>query len=115
MNFTEILAQRGRVLVFTPTAAISLPLEAMAERAHMAVVMTRGWADKYAPLLYWGRICKAREPGAIFMDQVTYTKNPLACTDVVWIGAPTAESTVVMDADRYHIGVRLHFLNERGE
>lgn len=47
-SFTEILDLRGRIVLFTPTAAIGLRFEQQAERNHAQVIHTRGWADPSA-------------------------------------------------------------------
>jgi len=83
----DILAHRGRVVVFTSSASLGLKIEQLAERHHAQVVCTRGWADIYGPLLQWNRIHLAREYGLLSCDQRTYLNGiQLPGTDYVWIG-----------------------------
>lgn len=86
-SFNDILALRGRIVIFTPNAAIGLKFEQHAERHHAQVVCTRGHADPYIPLGQWSRIHAAREYGVLSCDQrrwVTGVRMP--ATDLVWVG-----------------------------
>lgn len=86
-NFKEILAMRGRIVVFTATHPVGLLVERLAERHHAQVVCTRGWADIYGPLLQWNRVNQAREYGVLSCDQRTYLNGiQLPGTDYVWVG-----------------------------
>lgn len=86
-SFTDVLAYRGRILLFTPNAAIGLRLEKQAEYHHAQVICTRGWADASAPLHAWSRIAAAREYGVLSCDQHRYVQGVrIACTDIVWVG-----------------------------
>ncbi len=86
-SFTEVLDLRGRIVLFTPTAAIGLRLEQLAERHHAQVVTTRGWADAIGPLHTWSRIHTCREYGVLSCDQVRYIHGfKLEATDLVWVG-----------------------------
>lgn len=86
-SFTSILALRGRVVIFTPSAIVGLRFEQHAERHHAQVVTTRGWADATGPLHAWGRIHASREYGVLSCDQQRYvTGFRLPCTDLVWVG-----------------------------
>ena len=86
-SFTEILDLRGRIVLFTPTAAIGLRFEQQAERDHAQVIHTRGWADPIGPLHAWSRICACRDYGVLSCDQQRYiTGFKLECTDLVWVG-----------------------------
>ena len=86
-SFTSILALRGRVVIFTPSAVVGVRYERHAERHHAQVVTTRGWADASGPLHAWGRIHAAREYGVLSCDQRRYvTGFRLPCTDLVWVG-----------------------------
>lgn len=87
-TFKDILAFRGRILLFTPNASIALPMEQYAEAHHVQVISSRGWADSYGPIGIWRRVHAAREAGVFSADQVRYagTTLPLPCTDIVWIG-----------------------------
>jgi len=90
-TFRDILAHRGRVVVFTPNSVVGLAFEQMAERHHAQVVCTRGWADSYGPLLAWNRIYAAREYGVLSCDQHRYVHGfHLHATDLVWVG-PTGD------------------------
>lgn len=83
----EILAYRGRVVIFTPTAELGLKAEQLAERHHAQVITTRGWADPYGPLSTWQRMHSAREYALLSCNQTTYTTGyKLPCTDLVWVG-----------------------------
>lgn len=83
----DILAHRGRIIVFTASAPIGLRVEQVAERNHAQVVCTRGWADIYGPLHQWNRIHVAREYGLLSCDQHTYFGGiKIPGTDYVWIG-----------------------------
>lgn len=86
-SFTSILAMRGRVVIFTPSASVGLRFEQHAERHHAKVVTTRGWADASGPLHTWGRIHASREYGVLSCDQQRYVKGfRIPCTDLVWVG-----------------------------
>lgn len=86
-NFKEILAMRGRIVVFTATHPVGLRVEQMAERNYAHVVCTRGWADIYGPLHSWNRISQSREYGVLSCDQRTYLNGiQLPGTDYVWVG-----------------------------
>lgn len=86
-TFKEILAHRGRVVVFTPNAAVGLTFEQYAERAHAQVICTRGWADPYGPIGLWHRACAAREYAVLSCDQHRYvTGFRIPATDLVWVG-----------------------------
>ncbi len=96
-SFSDILALRGRVIVFTPSAPVGLRFEQFAERHHATVVCTRGWADIYGPLLQWTRIHHAREYGVLSCDQTTYFNGvQLPATDYVWVGNCFDTPTQVM-------------------
>lgn len=87
LSFTSILAMRGRVVIFTPSASVGLRFEQHAERHHAQVVTTRGWADHSGPLHAWGRIHASREYGVLSCDQQRYiTGMRIPCTDLVWVG-----------------------------
>jgi hypothetical protein len=86
-SFAKILALRGRIIIFTPSAPIGLRFEQMAEREHAQVVCTRGWADAMAPLSMWQRIHESREFGLLSCDQRRYvTGVRMHATDLVWVG-----------------------------
>lgn len=86
-TFREILALRGRIVIFTPNALVGLKFEQAAERAHAQVVCTRGWADPYGPLLAWNRIHASREYGVLSCDQKRYIEGfKIHGTDFVWVG-----------------------------
>ena len=86
-SFKEILDRRGRIVLFTPSAALGLKFEQQAERAYATVVTTRGWADRYGPISAWNRLHQAREFGMLSCDQKTYTNGvTLHGTDFVWVG-----------------------------
>lgn len=86
-TFEEILVHRGQVVVFTPTAAIGLYLEQVAERSHAHVVTTRGWADKLGPLQIWRNLYASREYGVLSCNQETYcTGCRFGASDLVWVG-----------------------------
>lgn len=86
-SFKDILALRGRVVIFTASAAIGLRFEQCAERNHAAVVATRGWADFTIPLGQWSAVHRNREYGVLSCDQRTFvTGFRLPATDLVWVG-----------------------------
>lgn len=86
-SFTEVLAFRGRILLFSPNAAVALVFEQHAERLHAQVVCTRGVEDASIPLSRWHRIHASREFGLLSCDQARYTHGvPIPATDIVWIG-----------------------------
>ncbi len=86
-TFTEILASRGRVVLFTPNATVGLRFEQVALRNSMPVIHTRGWADPYGPLGEWARVHTARDRGVLSCDQHRYvTGMKIPATDLVWVG-----------------------------
>jgi hypothetical protein len=86
-KFADVLALRGRIVLFTANAAVGLRFERQAEWNHAQVVTTRSWADAYGPLGMWQRIHAARDYGVLSCDQVRYVKGfALPCTDLVWVG-----------------------------
>ena len=86
-SFKEVLDLRGRIVLFTPTAAVGLRLEQQAERSHAQVIHTRGWADPIGPLHAWSRIHACRDYGVLSCDQMRYIHGfKLECTDIVWVG-----------------------------
>lgn len=86
-TFLDVLAHRGRVLLFTPLQATAEKFEQLAERHHARVIYTRGWADPFAPLAPWLQIHKERDYGVFSCDQHRYVCGyELPCTDVVWVG-----------------------------
>jgi hypothetical protein len=86
-SFTDILAQRGRIVIFTRNAVIGLRFEQHAERHHAKVVCTRGWADPIGPLGEWNRMHNQRDYGVLSCDQQRYvTGMRLPATDLVWVG-----------------------------
>lgn len=86
-SFSEILALKGRIVIFTGTAEIGLKFEQAAERSGATVICTRGWADKVAPLAPWMRLHSCREHGVLSCNQQTYiTGFKLPATDLVWVG-----------------------------
>jgi hypothetical protein len=87
-SFSEVLAFRGRIVIFTPNAEIGLRFERHAERTTSAtVICTRGWEDKVAPLAPWVRLHQVREHGVLSCDQRNYiTGMHLPATDLVWVG-----------------------------
>lgn len=91
-RFRDILALRGRIVIFTPNATVGLTFEQAAERAYAQVITTRGWADHYAPLNLWRRIHSSREYGVLSCDQQRYIGVNLVipATDFVWVG-PTGD------------------------
>lgn len=83
----EILAHRGRIVVFTPSATLGLKVEQVAERNHAIVICARGQADPYIPVSAWHRVCNARDYGVFSCDQVAWvTGVRLPATDLVWVG-----------------------------
>lgn len=86
-SFTEILALRGRIVLFTASAAVALPLEQVAERQYFQIVTVRGWADIYGPISQWRRLHDSREHGLISCDIRSFGPGVrLPATDVVWVG-----------------------------
>lgn len=86
-SFTDILAQRGRIVIFTPSASVGLKFEQLAERQHATVITTRGWADRFGPLSTWQRLHDARDFGVLSLCQTRYvTGVKVHCTDLVWVG-----------------------------
>lgn len=86
-SFTEILAKRGRIVIFTANAQVGLRFEQVAERNHARVIHTRGWADPYGPLGEWGRIHNSRDYGVLSCNQTTYAGGfKIPATDLVWVG-----------------------------
>ncbi len=87
-SFTDILALRGRIVIFTNSAPVGLRFEQHAERHHATVITTRGWADAYGPLGAWQRIHTQRDYGVLSCDQQRYVKPEfyLPATDIVWVG-----------------------------
>ncbi len=86
-KFSEILAHRGRIVLFTPNAAVGLRYEQCAERTGALVVHTRGWADMYGPMHTWWRAHHARDFAVLSCDQVRYFNGiQIAGTDFVWVG-----------------------------
>lgn len=87
-SFLQVLAQRGRVLLFTSTAATGLRFEQFAERHHARVIHTRAWADPFGPVCAWRQIHDTRDCGVFSCDQERYvmTTFNLPCTDLAWVG-----------------------------
>jgi hypothetical protein len=86
-SFTEVLRQRGRIVIFTPSATVGLRFEQHAERHHAQVVTTRGWADRFGPISTWNRIHDSGEFGVLSCDQQRYMNaTTLKGTDFVWVG-----------------------------
>lgn len=86
-RFRDVLALRGRIVIFTPNTVVGLKFEQAAERAHAQVIHTRGWADAYGPLGMWHRIHAARDYAVLSCDQHRYvTGFRIPCTDLVWVG-----------------------------
>ena len=87
-SFTQVLAHRGRVLLFTSRADIGLRFEQLAERQHARVIHTRGWADIFAPVTIWRHIHDTRDYGVFSCDQQRYVLESfdLPATDLVWVG-----------------------------
>ncbi len=85
-RFSDILALRGRIVLFSPSVALSLQFEQFAERSHAQVICTRGCPDPYIPLRAWHIIHATREYGLLSCDQRIYPGKAIPATDVVWIG-----------------------------
>lgn len=87
-RFRDVLAHRGRIILFTKTASVGVVFEQMAERNHAQVICTRGWADPTGPIQAWHRILAARDYGVLSCDQRTYLSGAwrLGGTDYVWVG-----------------------------
>ena len=86
-TFKNILALRGRIVIFTPNSVVGLKFEQAAERAHAQIIHTRGWADAYGPLGLWNRIHAARDYALLSCDQHRYVEGyKVHGTDYVWIG-----------------------------
>lgn len=85
-SFTEILAYRGRIVIFTPSAAVGVKFEQCAERNHAQVVVTRGYPDSYMPLANWQRMHATRTYAVLSCDKMRYVKRDLPATDLVWVG-----------------------------
>lgn len=93
-RFRDVLALRGRIVIFTPNALVGLKFEQAAERAHAQVVHTRGWADAYGPLGLWNRIHNSRDYAVLSCDQQRYVEGyKVHGTDYVWVG-PTGDPDV---------------------
>lgn len=94
-TFRDVLALRGRIVIFTPNAVVGLRFEQAAERAHAQVVCTRGWADPYGPLGLWNRIHNSRDYAVLSCDQKRYVEGltRMPGTDFVWVG-PTGDPDV---------------------
>lgn len=85
-SFPEILAFRGRILLYTPSAVIAGPFEEAARVRHAELVVTRGVPDKFIPVSRWQHVCGGREFGLFSTDQRSYTTGVrLGCTDIVWV------------------------------
>lgn len=85
-RFSEILALRGRIVLFSPSALLSVQFEQFAERNHAQVICTRGFADPHVPLGAWHRLHASREYGLLSCDQRVYPGKAIPATDVAWIG-----------------------------
>ena len=86
-RFRDVLALRGRIVIFTANALVGLKFEQAAERAHAQVVCTRGWMDALGPLVTWSRLHASREYALLSCDQMRYiTGLRIPCTDLVWVG-----------------------------
>lgn len=86
-SFNDILALRGRIAVFTPTAALGLKCEEAAARQYAQVIVTRGIVDKYTPMVAWKRIHASREFGLLSLDQHGWVSGRnFPATDLVWVG-----------------------------
>lgn len=86
-SFVEVLAHRGRVILFTSSSATSLRFELLAERHHARVVHSRAWADAYGPVSIWRHMHDTREYGVLSCDQHRYVDGfVLPCTDIAWVG-----------------------------
>lgn len=86
-SFNEILALRGRIALFTPSAAVALPFEQAAARVFAQIVSTRGVPDKYGPLSAWTRLHASREFALFSLDQSTWVHGVrFPATDLVWVG-----------------------------
>lgn len=102
-TFTDILALRGRVVIFTPNAPVGLRFEQHAERHHAQVITTRGWADRLAPMSIWQRLHVNREYGLLSCDQHTYTHRiHIPATDLVWVGSVGDAVNEIALSERYH-------------
>ena len=67
-RFSEILALRGRIVLFSPSALLSVQFEQFAERNHAQVICTRGFADPHVRLGAWHRLHATREFGLLSCD-----------------------------------------------
>lgn len=106
-TFTDILALRGRVVIFTPNAPVGLRFEQHAERHHAQVITTRGWADRLAPMAIWQRLHVNREYGLLSCDQHTYvTGIRIHATDLVWVGSVGDGVNELSLAARYQQAMR---------
>lgn len=86
-SFEEILALRGRILLFTPTASIALPFEQAAIRRSAELVCTRGVVDATVPLSAWTRLQREQAFSVLSCDQVRYIHSVhIPATDIVWVG-----------------------------
>ena len=86
-TFLDVLALRGRVVLFTAAETTASRFEQLAERHHARVIHTRSWADPFGPLASWRQIHEARDYGVLSCDQYSYVNGyELPCTDLVWVG-----------------------------
>lgn len=86
-TFRDILAHRGRIVLFTPSASVALPFELAAERIFATVICMRGQADPYIPISAWNRVCASREYGLLSLGQITHSHGlHVPATDLVWVG-----------------------------
>ncbi len=115
-TLSDILALRGRVVVFTASAPVGLQCERLAERYHATVICTRGWADRLAPLALWQRLHVNREPGLLSCNQHTYvTGLRIPATDLVWVGSDGVSEGEIGLTARYQQAMgRADHLEEMG-
>lgn len=86
-TFRDILAHRGRIVLFTPSASVALPFELAAERIFATVICMRGQADPYIPISAWNRVHATRQHGLLSLSQMVHSRGILVpATDIVWVG-----------------------------
>lgn len=86
-TFREILAYRGRVMLFTETATVGVKFEQCAERHHATVVCARGWVDNSVWLSRWTRLVAQREYAVLSLSQHAHAVGwRSGCTHAVWVG-----------------------------
>lgn len=86
-SFTEVLSLRGRIVLFSPSAAIAVRFETVAEWNHARIVHTRGIEDSYVPLSEWQRVWNSGEYAVLSCDQHRYINGVrIQATDIVWVG-----------------------------